>query len=127
MCLCVSRGGGYSPSFSSVLSSLFSPLPPSPLLFSSPSPSLLFFLLSTHKLTHRLLSAIPLLIRELRSLPDSDNLSIAFPDEGAHKRFHSGLQQWPSITCIKVREGEERVVNIKDGEMRGREERRVKR
>ena len=81
----------------------------------------LSFLLSIHKLTHRLLSAIP--IRELRSLPDSDNLSVAFPDEGAHKRFHCGLQQWPSITCIKVREGDKRVVNIKDGEMRGREER----
>ena len=67
------------------------------------------------------------MIRELCSLPDSDNLSIAFPDEGAHKRFHSGLQQWPSITCIKVREGDKRVVNIKDGEMRGREERKGKR
>ena len=68
-----------------------------------------------------------MLIRELRSLPDSDNLSIAFPDEGAHKRFHSGLQQWPSITCIKVREGDKRVVNIKDGEMRGRKEGRRER
>ena len=122
LCVCVSGGGWWSPSFSFI--------PPSPLhILPLPhfSPFPLSFLLSTHKLTHRLLSAIPLLIRELRSLPDSNNLSIAFPDEGAHKRFHSGLQQWPSITCIKVREGDKRIVNIKDGEMREREERKGER
>lgn len=66
----------------------------------------------------RLLSAIPLLIRQLSSLPDVDNISIAFPDEGAWKRFHSELVQWPNITCTKVRDGDKRVVSIKDGEKR---------
>ena len=64
---------------------------------------------------HRLLSAIPLLIRELSALSDSDNLAIAFPDEGAWKRFHSDLVSWPTITCIKVREGDNRVVSVKEG------------
>lgn len=64
---------------------------------------------------YRLLSAIPLLDQKLRCLPDSDNLSIAFPDEGAWKRFHSELAHWPTITCIKVRDGDKRVVSIKEG------------
>ena len=65
---------------------------------------------------HRLLSAIPLLIRELSALSDHDNLAIAFPDEGAWKRFHSDLVHWPTVTCIKVREGDERVVSVKEGQ-----------
>lgn len=45
-------------------------------------------------------------------------MAVAFPDEGAWKRFHEDLSQWPVITCVKVREGEKRVVSIKDGEAR---------
>ena len=76
----------------------------------------IFIPTTTH--TYRLLSAIPLLIRALQSLPDTKNLSVAFPDEGAYKRFHSDLPMWPSITCIKVREGDKRAVSIKDGKER---------
>ena len=65
----------------------------------------------------RLLSAMPLLIRELQTLPPDPALSIAFPDEGAWKRFHGSLPHWPSITCIKVRDGDKRVVSIKEGAM----------
>ena len=75
---------------------LFPSLPPPPLL--------------------RLLSAIPLLIRELKSL-DTGNIAVAFPDEGAWKRFHCDLSQWPTITCIKKRDGEKRVVSIKEGKV----------
>ena len=57
-------------------------------------------------------------------LLDVDNLAIAFPDEGAWKRFHmyftTGNSSWPTITCIKIREGDKRVVRIREGE-RGRE------
>jgi hypothetical protein len=70
----------------------------------------------TECLSSRLLSAIPLLIRELCSLTDSDNISIAFPDEGAWKRFHTYFpSRWPTITCIKTRSGEKRKVAIREG------------
>lgn len=68
----------------------------------------------------RLLSAIPLLIRELHSLSDVGNLSIAFPDEGAWKRFHTFFpSKWPTITCIKTRNGDKRKVAIREGETDG--------
>ncbi|KAH9708684.1 Ribose-phosphate pyrophosphokinase 3 [Citrus sinensis] len=42
-------------------------------------------------------SAIPLLLNRLQQLPDSDNISIAFPDDGAWKRFHKQLQHFPMV------------------------------
>lgn len=33
-------------------------------------------------------SGVPLLIERLKKLPDRDNITIAYPDEGAWKRFH---------------------------------------
>ncbi|KAI4314374.1 hypothetical protein L6164_027288 [Bauhinia variegata] len=65
-------------------------------------------------------SGIPLLKRRLQELPDSDNISIAFPDDGAWKRFHKQLQHFPTIVCAKVREGDQRIVRIKEGDPRGR-------
>ncbi|KAK8691545.1 hypothetical protein V6N13_075052 [Hibiscus sabdariffa] len=41
-------------------------------------------------------SGIPLLMSRLQQLPDSDNISIAFPDDGAWKRFHKQLQHYPT-------------------------------
>lgn len=64
----------------------------------------------------RLLTAIPCLTKELQLKYAAEQLSIAFPDEGAYKRFNKSLDRWPTITCIKVREGEKRIVKIKDGE-----------
>ncbi|XP_038051869.1 ribose-phosphate pyrophosphokinase 4-like [Patiria miniata] len=66
----------------------------------------------------RLESAIPLLQREMLKLPDDVkfNIAIAFPDDGAHKRFHGMFDDFPQITCIKVRNGDKRVVTIKEGE-----------
>ncbi|MED6194653.1 ribose phosphate diphosphokinase subunit prs3 [Stylosanthes scabra] len=65
-------------------------------------------------------SGIPLLKRRLQGLPDSDNISIAFPDDGAWKRFHKQLQHFPTIVCAKVREGDQRIVRIKEGDPKGR-------
>lgn len=65
-------------------------------------------------------SGIPLLKSRLQQLPDSDNISIAFPDDGAWKRFHKQLQHFPMIVCAKVREGDQRIVRIKEGDPRGR-------
>ncbi|XP_013419663.1 ribose-phosphate pyrophosphokinase 4 [Lingula anatina] len=63
----------------------------------------------------RLETAIPLLQREVQSLPDHQNISIAFPDDGAHKRFHRMFDKMNTIICVKVREGDKRVIRIKDG------------
>ncbi|KAL7149149.1 hypothetical protein ABFS83_05G020400 [Erythranthe nasuta] len=65
-------------------------------------------------------SGIPLLLNRLQQLPDSDNITIAFPDDGAWKRFHKQLQHFPMVVCAKVREGDQRIVRIKEGEPKGR-------
>ena len=65
--------------------------------------------------THRLLSAIPLLKSRLEKLPNCKNISIAYPDDGAFKRFNSQLPTWPTIICSKIRDGDKRIVTIKDG------------
>ncbi|KAL6566523.1 ribose phosphate diphosphokinase subunit prs3 [Orobanche gracilis] len=95
-------------------------------------------------------SGIPLLLNRLQQLPDSDNITLAFPDDGAWKRFHKQLQHFPmgckgpsrvchcqtqarslfaeleldsfgnSIVCAKVREGDQRIVRIKEGDPEGR-------
>lgn len=65
-------------------------------------------------------SGVPLLMNRLQQLPDSDNISIAFPDDGSWKRFHKQLQHFPMIICNKVREGDQRIVCIKEGNPRGR-------
>ena len=68
----------------------------------------------------RLESAIPLLNAVLSSREDRDRISIAFPDEGAHKRFADQLSDWPTITCTKIREGDKRIVTVTEGEPSGR-------
>ncbi|KAL6011431.1 hypothetical protein ACLOJK_001879 [Asimina triloba] len=65
-------------------------------------------------------SGVPLLRNRLQELPDSDNVSIAFPDDGAWKRFHKQLQHFPVIICTKVREGNQRIVRLKEGDPKGR-------
>ena len=42
-------------------------------------------------------SGIPLVKQTLVTLPDADNLTIAYPDEGAWKRFHSQLGEYPEV------------------------------
>lgn len=65
-------------------------------------------------------TGIPLLLQRLRQLPDAENITIAFPDDGAWKRFHKLLQHFPMIVCNKVREGDKRIVRIKEGNPEGR-------
>ncbi|KAL2636457.1 hypothetical protein R1flu_007936 [Riccia fluitans] len=65
-------------------------------------------------------SGIPLLKHRLHQLPDAKNVSIAFPDEGAWKRFYKQLQHFPMIICTKVREGDKRIVRLKEGDPKGR-------
>ncbi|KAH9550284.1 hypothetical protein CY35_10G063700 [Sphagnum magellanicum] len=65
-------------------------------------------------------SGIPLLKHRIHQLPDSSNVSIAFPDEGAWKRFNKQLQHFPTVICTKVRDGNERIVKLKEGDPQGR-------
>ena len=60
-------------------------------------------------------SGIPLLLRELRGLSQDENIAIAFPDDGAHKRFHLMFEEWPTIICFKIRDGAKRIVKVKEG------------
>ncbi|CAI5493038.1 unnamed protein product, partial [Closterium sp. Naga37s-1] len=72
----------------------------------------------------RILSNIPisrggptsLVIFDIHAL----QITIAFPDEGAWKRFHKQLQHYPMVICTKVREGEKRIVQLKEGNPKGR-------
>ena len=42
-------------------------------------------------------SGIPRLRRRLSPLPDSDSIVIAYPDEGAWKRFHYQFGDYPEV------------------------------
>jgi hypothetical protein len=59
-------------------------------------------------------SAIPLLLRQLDAVSD---YSIAFPDDGAFKRFHTMFDEKLVIVCNKVRDGAQRHVRVKDGSL----------
>lgn len=65
-------------------------------------------------------SGIPLLRARLASLPDRDAITIAYPDEGAWKRFHYQFGDYPEVICTKVRDGDKRIVRLKEGAPRGR-------
>ena len=65
-------------------------------------------------------SGIPLLRARLAALPDRDQVTIAYPDEGAWKRFHYQFGDYPEIICTKVRDGAKRIVRLKEGAPRGR-------
>lgn len=45
-------------------------------------------------------SGIPLVKEYLVRLPDADNITIAYPDEGAWKRFHAQLGEYPEVTRL---------------------------
>lgn len=65
-------------------------------------------------------SAIPQLCARIDKLPRPDEVSIVFPDDGAQKRFGEQFKGWPQIVCDKHREGDKRIITIKEGDPRGR-------
>lgn len=65
----------------------------------------------------RLETAIPLLKNRLE---DFEDVAVAFPDEGAMKRFGKQFEGYPIITCQKVRMGNNRRVAVKEGEPAGK-------
>ncbi|GAA0167388.1 nucleotide kinase [Lithospermum erythrorhizon] len=64
-------------------------------------------------------TGIPLLKQRLQQLPESEKIVIAFPDDGAWKRFHKLLDEFETVICTKVREGDKRIVRLKEGEPAG--------
>lgn len=66
-------------------------------------------------------SAMPLLLQILES-QEPNTAAVAFPDEGAKKRFGSFFSSagFPVLYCSKVREGDKRVVKIAEGDPKGR-------
>lgn len=74
-------------------------------------------------------SGIPILRERLEQLraeaaskgdPSLADVAVAYPDEGAWKRFHTQFGDYPEIICTKVRDGQRRIVRLKEGEPRGR-------
>lgn len=61
-------------------------------------------------------SGIPLLIDRLESVQHEKPITIAYPDEGAWKRFHFQFRGFPEVICTKVRDGTKRIVRLKEGE-----------
>ena len=47
-------------------------------------------------------SGIPLVRQRMRALPDADNITIAYPDEGAWKRFHYQFGDYPEASLIPL-------------------------
>jgi ribose-phosphate pyrophosphokinase len=69
------------------------------------------------KVVPRLETAIPLLLDRIK---DMENIAVAFPDEGAWKRFARMFEGYPLITAHKVRDHEGRKVIIREGNPMGR-------
>ena len=67
-------------------------------------------------------TAIPLLLQRLRVHEDFSWMNIAFPDDGASKRFGDQFaDHFPHpVVCQKLRDGASRVVRIKEGEVVGK-------
>mmetsp|Transcript_8218 Transcript_8218/g.27007 ORF Transcript_8218/g.27007 Transcript_8218/m.27007 type:complete len:329 (+) Transcript_8218:111-1097(+) len=65
-------------------------------------------------------SGIPLLLKRIKMLPDASNVTIAYPDEGAWKRFHNFFNEYPEVICTKVRDGDKRIVRLKEGDPKER-------
>jgi len=64
-------------------------------------------------------TSIPMLIKRIKQ---SNIDCIAFPDDGAAKRFGSMFKGlgYEIVTCGKTRDGDKRVVNIQDGNPKGK-------
>jgi phosphoribosylpyrophosphate synthetase len=64
----------------------------------------------------RLESTVDLLFDELKSQKNED-FAIAFPDDGAHKRFGHMFdgKNYPIVICSKIREDDRRITTIKEG------------
>jgi len=60
-------------------------------------------------------SAIPIFVEQLEKQHKNEKIAIAFPDEGAWKRFHKQFLGRDCIICTKVRDGNKRIVTVGEG------------
>lgn len=67
----------------------------------------------------RLCSALPMFRDRVLNGPDG-GMTVAFPDDGARKRFAHDLATFDPIVCVKVREGDKRFIRIKEGNPAGK-------
>ncbi|MFW6324714.1 MAG: ribose-phosphate diphosphokinase [Desulfovibrionales bacterium] len=65
----------------------------------------------------RLETAVPLLKKRIQGL---ENVAVAFPDEGAGKRFGRHFSDHPLVVCQKIRKDNQRIVTLKEGSPRGK-------
>jgi adenine phosphoribosyltransferase len=65
----------------------------------------------TDNVVMKMMSSIPLLTDFLKR---NYKVTIAFPDEGAFKRFKMNFADFPIIVCSKVRDGDKRYIKIID-------------
>mmetsp|Transcript_33385 Transcript_33385/g.72999 ORF Transcript_33385/g.72999 Transcript_33385/m.72999 type:complete len:332 (-) Transcript_33385:71-1066(-) len=49
-----------------------------------------------------------------------ETFAIVYPDDGAHKRFKAKFNDFYTIVCNKVRKGEERLIEVKEGDPKGK-------
>lgn len=66
-------------------------------------------------------------MKYLKHRLEKEDVSIVYPDMGAWKRFRSmfdgsrkGERAFPTVICDKVRDGNKRIVTIREGEVAGR-------
>lgn len=60
----------------------------------------------------KLMSAIPVLIKYLKST--GERYVIAYPDDGAYKRFKYFFESYSQVVCSKIRSGDTRQIIIRD-------------
>jgi ribose-phosphate pyrophosphokinase len=65
----------------------------------------------------RLESGVPLVRHKLHLL---DQPAVAFPDEGALKRFSRWFEEYPLIVCHKIRQGRQRRISVREGRPKDR-------
>ena len=68
----------------------------------------------------RLHSALPMFRDTVLRREGSAPVTVAFPDDGSRKRFAHDLEAFDPIVCVKVREGDKRIIRIKEGDPRGK-------
>nr|MDD3720392.1 ribose-phosphate diphosphokinase [Candidatus Gracilibacteria bacterium] len=73
------------------------------------------FLFDSRTINAEIHTAMSLLKQEI------EGRTIVFPDEGASKRFGKDFGEFDTIVCSKVREGDKRVITIKEGDPKGKD------
>jgi len=58
---------------------------------------------------------LEVLARASAATPDEE-VVVAFPDDGAHKKMRELFKDYPHIICDKVRDGDRRIVTVCEGE-----------